>query len=159
MTVFLRNAQRTSSLPLSQIRAAAQEILEILDQGGEEVTVVLVRDPRIRALNRQWRGLDRPTDVLSFPLKEPTGPGARYLGDVIISVDRAQEQAQTRGHSLYREVLLLLIHGMLHLLGYDHEVSAQEARRMRQMERHVLRILKTRGFLQESPITTQGERS
>ena len=149
MTVFLRNVQRTYVVPVERLEAAAQVVLETLGAAEDEVTVVLVRDPRIQALNRKWRGRNQPTDVLAFPLKEPEGPGSRYLGDVVISVDRAQVQAREQGHSLYRELLLLLIHGILHLLGYDHEVSAQEARRMRQQERRLLRTLESRGLLQE----------
>ncbi|HRF58742.1 MAG TPA: rRNA maturation RNase YbeY [Fimbriimonadaceae bacterium] len=80
-----------------------------------ELSVLLTDDAGIQALNRQFRGLDEPTDVLSFP----AGPGAPVLGDIAISVDTAQRQADARGASLLDEVQFLALHGGLHLLGYD----------------------------------------
>lgn len=96
-------------------------------------------DPTIHTLNRQYRGKDKPTDVLSFPLADDLHP--ELLGDVVISLDTATRQAQRRGHSLREEVQILLIHGILHLLGYDHEVSRSEAIRMHRKEREVMDIL------------------
>jgi rRNA maturation RNase YbeY len=94
-------------------------------------------------LNRHYRGKDRPTDVLAFALRE----GARVpgdeavLGDVVISLDTAARQARAHGVTVAHEVRTLLIHGVLHLLGYDHERSAGEARRMRAVERRLSRTL------------------
>lgn len=99
-------------------------------------------DPTIHILNRQYRGKDKPTDVLSFPLADELHP--ELLGDVVISVDTAARQAQRRGHSLREEIQTLLIHGVLHLLGYDHEVSRSEAIRMHRKEREIMEILVTR---------------
>jgi len=96
-------------------------------------------DPEIHSLNRQYRGKDKPTDVLSFPLADELHPF--LLGDVVISVETATRQAQRRGHSLREELQILLIHGILHLLGYDHEISRSESIRMRRKEREVLKIL------------------
>jgi rRNA maturation RNase YbeY len=96
-------------------------------------------DPAIHSLNRQYRGKDKPTDVLSFPLADALQPS--LLGDVVISVETAARQAQRRGHSLREELQTLLIHGILHLLGYDHETSRSEAIRMHRKEREVRTIL------------------
>jgi probable rRNA maturation factor len=90
-------------------------------------------------LNRQYRGKDKPTDVLSFPLADEWQPC--LLGDVVISVETATRQARRRGHSLREELQTLLIHGILHLLGYDHEISRSEAIRMHRKEREVKTIL------------------
>jgi len=98
-----------------------------------------VTDPEIHVLNRQYRGKDKPTDVLSFPLADTLQPSV--LGDVVISVETAARQAQRRGHSLQEELQILLIHGILHLLGYDHEVSRREAVRMHRKEREVKAVL------------------
>jgi probable rRNA maturation factor len=98
-----------------------------------------VTDPEIHTLNRQYRGKDKPTDVLSFPLADELQP--LLLGDVVISVETAARQAQQRGHALRGELQTLLIHGILHLLGYDHEVSRSEAIRMRRKEREVKAVL------------------
>jgi probable rRNA maturation factor len=92
-------------------------------EGG--ATIRLAASDEVRALNRQYRGLDRVTDVLSFPAGE-TLPEAPYAGDVIISVPVAAEQARQAGHSLERELLLLAIHGLLHLKGLDHETDHGE---------------------------------
>ena len=86
-------------------------------------------------LNLQYRGKDKPTDVLSFPLADELQP--YLLGDVIISIETAARQAQRRRHSLREEIQTLLIHGILHLLGYDHEVSRDEAIRMHRKEREI----------------------
>jgi len=93
----------------------------------------------MRGLNAAYRGKDKPTDVLSFELDERPDPsGPPLLGDVVISVDTAARQAAARGVPLDAEVRLLLVHGILHLLGYDHERSASEARRMFALQRALL---------------------
>ncbi len=106
-----------------------------------ELSLLLSDDEGIRELNRCFRGVDRATDVLSFPQGEgPQAPGApRPLGDVVISVERAEAQARERGHSLEREVGELLLHGILHLAGYEHEGS--RARKMRAKEAELVRLL------------------
>ncbi len=94
-----------------------------------DLTIVLTGDGRIQALNRDFLGRDAPTDVLSFPADE-TDPetGRRYLGDVVISLPRAVEQAAGRGHAVEAEVQLLAVHGVLHLLGHDHADAEERAR-------------------------------
>lgn len=98
----------------------------------QQLSIALVSDREMRALNRRWRGKDRPTDVLSFPLEEP---GA--LGDVVISLDTARRQAREGGWSLSAELRRLLAHGILHCKGYDHE-RPTDARRMAAAERRLL---------------------
>ncbi len=95
----------------------------------------------MRSLNRRFRGIDRTTDVLSFSLREGAFGGLRpnALGDIVISVPRAERQAREAGHPLGREIEILLIHGLVHLLGYDHERSPSEARRMLRRERQFLK--------------------
>jgi len=101
-----------------------------------ELSIVLVSDGEMQRLNRRWRRKDRPTDVLSFPLD-----AGGLLGDVVISVDTARRQAAEQGTTLGREADRLLIHGLLHLLGYDHERSPAAARRMQRRERALARWL------------------
>ncbi len=109
-------------------------------------------DPHIQMLNRDWRGKNKATDVLSFPQVESTDlkaleraarGGVRdipvwWLGDVVISVERARVQAKQNGHTLREELEVLLAHGLLHLLGYDHEKSKAEAKKMRDLETQLL---------------------
>jgi probable rRNA maturation factor len=94
----------------------------------------------MRSLNHAWRGKDRTTDVLSFSLREGMFSHIRpeMLGDIVISVPVAARQAREEGHTLAREIDRLLVHGLVHLLGYDHERGRQEARRMSKKERELL---------------------
>lgn len=120
-------------VPRSEIRRWSRTILRRLNRPRAELSLAFVTDPAIRELNRRYRNRDTPTDVLSFPLADEVCPD--LLGDVVISVDTLRRQARQRKRSVADELLRLLIHGILHLLGYDHEVSPAEARRMRRMER------------------------
>lgn len=101
-------------------------------------------DQQITELNRQYLGREKPTDVLAFPMNQeklsPLHP--HLLGDVVISLDQAVAQARRLRHSLDEELLVLLLHGLLHLLGYDHTGSARETKRMRAMERRLFLELK-----------------
>lgn len=96
--------------------------------GRGNMSLVLVSDRAIRVLNRQWRGKDNATDVLSFPLELDAPPAGLpwQFGEIIISVERAVEQAQAYGHSLERELAFLFVHGCLHVFGFDHENPAEE---------------------------------
>lgn len=109
-----------------------------------EISVSLVNDEAIHALNKEHRGIDRPTDVLSFPLGEDGvfdidhETGAYLLGDIVISIETAYRQAEVYGHSLEREIGFLTVHSMLHLLGYDHEQGKLQERIMREKEEVIL---------------------
>lgn len=110
-----------------------------------EVSIALVDDDYIRKLNKNYRSMDVPTDVLSFVMRE-TIEDLELLGDIVISLERAKEQAAEYNHSFKREIGYLVVHGMLHLLGYDHETEQGKAI-MRQKEEEVLRTIDlARGF-------------
>lgn len=95
--------------------------------------VVLTTDARVRALNRQYRGIDRATDVLSFPLEDDRGTlASRHLGDVVIARGTAVRQARQAGHSTGTELRVLALHGLLHLLGYDHDDGSPAMARLEQ---------------------------
>lgn len=105
----------------------ADQMLCALELEGAELSVLLTDDAGIRVLNREHRGKDRPTDVLSFPMDEgAAGSQAPVLGDVVISLDTALRQAKARKRELIFEVRFLLAHGILHLLGFDHATPAQK---------------------------------
>lgn len=110
---------------LSILQAAAAAALP----ADGDATIVLSNDTHLRELNRQFLGIDAPTDVLSFP-SEDSDPetGIRYLGDIVLSVERAAHQAASAGHPLKDELQLLIVHGALHLLGHDHAESAEKER-------------------------------
>jgi len=142
MPVFVsRKAPSSVSLPSRQVRALAERMLRFLEREQDELSILLTDDAYIRTLNATHRGKDRPTDVLAFPQDDSQdatlpveaqlghAPGEqRLLGDVVISLDTARRQAQRRKRQLIDEVALLLAHGILHLLGYDHQNDADEAR-------------------------------
>jgi rRNA maturation RNase YbeY len=124
-----------------RLARSARRCLRTLALDDAELSLVLVSDPVMNELNRTWRGKNRPTDVLAFAQREGGAAPAGLLGDVVISVDTARRQAAELGHSLAAEGERLLVHGLLHLLGYDHERSTPEARRMQRKERALLRAL------------------
>ena len=93
-----------------------------------EFNIIFIDNPRIHEINLAYRGVDRPTDVISFALEDnkTIDLGVRLLGDIYISIDKAKEQATSFGHSLRREISFLVVHGLLHLLGYDHMTEEEE---------------------------------
>ena len=113
----------------------------VVDRAGDpgEISVVLADDPRVRALNREYRGQDKPTNVLSFPNMEgpPAAGGVRLLGDVVLARETLQREAREQHKSLDDHLAHLVVHGVLHLLGYDHE-DAAEASEMEACERRIL---------------------
>ncbi|MBR2591084.1 MAG: rRNA maturation RNase YbeY [Clostridia bacterium] len=127
------------------MRASAHSVLCGENLSGKfEISLSIVDKPSIRALNAAHRGIDKPTDVLSFPLGEGGAypqnydTGAVLLGDIVICAERAVEQAEEYGHSVRREFGFLCAHSVLHLLGYDHVESAQEAAVMEQKQEAAL---------------------
>ena len=118
------------TVPNDMLERATHAALEHQAESADsELTIVLTDDARLKELNRDYLGIDAPTDVLSFPASE-TDPetGARYIGDILISIPRAKSQATAAGHSLESEVQLLVVHGVLHLLGHDHANPEEKAR-------------------------------
>ncbi|MBR6701506.1 MAG: rRNA maturation RNase YbeY [Clostridia bacterium] len=125
-------------------RCCTAVLVNELFDGPAEVSVTFTDDVRIRELNKQYRNIDKSTDVLSFPLGENGeydinhDTGAKILGDIVISIDHAESQAEEYGHTLQREIGFLTVHSMLHLLGYDHVNGGLEEVRMREKEETVL---------------------
>ncbi len=146
--VVIDNKQKAVKIPTGVrllIRRCCHAVLELEGfDGSAEVDVSLVDNDQIRAINREQRNLDVPTDVLSFPLGENgvydqnPATGAYMLGDIVISLERAAAQAEEYGHSFQREVGYLTVHSMLHLLGYDHVDGGLEAVHMREREEAVM---------------------
>ena len=137
-TVLIKNDQKKIKMTPDLrrlVKKAVLATLEFEDFGRRaEVSVTFTDNEKIHALNREYRNIDRPTDVLSFPLSDgedyDTDGDAVLLGDIVISLERAQTQAEEYGHSFEREVAFLTVHSMLHLLGYDHETSPEDERDM-----------------------------
>ena len=132
------------------VREAIETTLDFEDfQNACEVSVTFTDNEGIHELNKKYRGVDKPTDVLSFPLfdydgvseEPPVDEILNNLGDIVISLERAKEQAEEYGHSYKRETAFLCVHSMLHLLGYDHEKSDEDDRDMRARQTEIMRIM------------------
>ena len=151
LKVLISNKQSEVKIPTGirlLIRRCCHAVLEHENfSGSAEVSVSFVSNSEIRSLNAKYRHKDSVTDVLSFPLGENgiydknVETGAFMLGDIVISMQRAMEQANMYGHSLQREVGFLTVHSMFHLLGYDHEQGGLQAVKMRELEEEVLTTL------------------
>jgi probable rRNA maturation factor len=146
--VIIDNRQKAVKIPTGLrmlVRRCCTAVLRLEHfEGPAEVSVVFVDNEQIHKLNLQYRNKDMPTDVLSFPMGENGvydinhSTGAKILGDIVISMEKAVEQAERYGHSLEREVGYLTAHSMLHLLGYDHEQGGIERVHMREKEELVM---------------------
>ena len=153
MIVYYENEQ--ALLPVTYklkmlVRRAIEATLDFEQYGNTcEVSVTFTDDASIHELNKKFRGVDRPTDVLSFPLFDYEGESEEppvdelmgMLGDVVLSLETAARQAEEYGHSFEREVAFLTVHSMLHLLGYDHETSEADEADMRQRQREIMERL------------------
>lgn len=146
--VVITNQQKEVKIPTGVrmlIRRTCNAVLRMEEfEGSAEISVTFVDNNQIKELNAQYRNKDSATDVLSFPMGENGNydvnhaTGAKILGDIVISVPKAMEQADRYGHSLEREIGYLTAHSMLHLLGYDHENGGLERVRMREKEERVM---------------------
>lgn len=147
MPVEIVRRDAGKQFPSRKLKKIALKILDLVKQSQAELSLALVGNAEIRKLNAKYLKKDYPTDVLSFPVEDRWSMGARLLGDVIISVEKARQQAKERRRSLNEEMVTLLIHGVLHLLGYDHERSVKDARLMGALEKKIYRALCERGIL------------
>ena len=149
--VIISNRQQQVRIPTGVrmlIRRCCYAVLQMEEfPDSAEISISFVDNEQIHELNAKYRNIDAPTDVLSFPLGENGGydrneeTGAMMLGDIVISLPKAVEQAERYGHSFQREVGFLTVHSMLHLLGYDHEGEKLEALRMREKEEIIMKRL------------------
>jgi probable rRNA maturation factor len=136
------NEQKVVEIDVDLIGQLAVRILEILDRQGVELCVVFTDNADIQALNREYLGRDRPTNVISFPQQEGIGPEGSHLGDVVISVERAAQEAAEAGMETMDRIRALLVHGICHLCGYNHEgVSEEMTREMEAVEERLLALL------------------
>jgi probable rRNA maturation factor len=136
VNIELRNLQRKYKVAERLIKGKAKTILLLCGLDNTELNILIVNNKRIRLLNKRYRGIDRSTDVLAFPIGEIITPG--LLGDIVISMEKAHRQAEEQGHSINTELLFLLTHGILHLIGYDHEISSLEEKRMKRKENFII---------------------
>jgi probable rRNA maturation factor len=146
MPVQMQSQVRRITFDQVRLERSARAILSDVGEMSAELGILFVGDQRMRGLNRRYRGKDRTTDVLAFAMREAARPQVScimpdMLGDVVISIPTARRQAKEAGRSLDEELACLLVHGILHLCGYDHERGEKEARRMHRRERMILRSI------------------
>ena len=137
MTIWFRTHLRRTSVHARTIRRVTQDILEQAGYPTAQMSLSLVGKTRMRSLNRTYRGRDYSTDVLAFPMRHIGDQTDVFLGDVVICLPVAIGQASRFDNTPNQELLRLLVHGTLHLLGYDHEQSKREATRMQRKERAI----------------------
>ena len=147
MPVEITRRGAGKTVPSRGLRKIAQAILAVVGQADAELSLALIGNVEMQKLNAKFRGKDYPTDVLSFSMAEGLSPAGLLLGDVVISVEKARQQAEERGRSRDKELATLLIHGIVHLLGYDHERSTRAARAMKRLENKIYRQLCDQGLL------------
>ena len=141
MKIWIRNRQKHTRLDLRKIKRVAQRILTELGLPNAELSLLLVNDVQIQALNRRYLRLDKPTNVLAFPMREGefTAVHPHLLGDLVISVETVRRQMKRFGLDEMNMVTLLMIHGILHLVGYEHEGSRKGAREMALKQKELFR--------------------
>ena len=140
---ILIDNQQEKRIPSDIIRQKTRQILNALDCNTHEISIVLTDDDHIRELNNRFRQIDAPTNVLAFPMQEgefgDISPG--LLGDLVISCETAKKEAETAGITLEERMSQLLVHGTLHLIGYDHETGETDAREMEDKSLELLRVI------------------
>ena len=149
MEIYIKNRQKSTKLDFKRLEKDLSKALLHLQLQSCELSVLFVNSRRMKLLNTLYRGIRKDTDVLSFPLMDeqsqhgPTINGPYILGDIVISVPKAVEQAEEFKVSFYDELLRLLVHGLLHLTGYDHEINVHQKKKMEKKERELFNAIKT----------------
>ncbi|MFH2090857.1 MAG: rRNA maturation RNase YbeY [Pseudomonadota bacterium] len=142
---ILIDNQQKKTVQTRSIRQKTKQILNALGCNAHEISIVLTNDEQIHGLNKQYRGIDKPTNVLAFPMQEgeftQISPG--LLGDLVISCETAQKEADHANITLTERLSQLLVHGTLHLVGFDHETSPLDAQQMEEKSLELLRIIES----------------
>lgn len=144
MKILIANQQKRIKIDRRKIRIQATRLLKLMNCATKEISITFVDDPAIQLINKQYLRRNRPTNVISFSLQEGAfgGINSDVLGDIVISVDTASKDAERGDFSLDEEILFLMIHGFLHLIGYNHENTTRtNAIKMKQKEKELFRLL------------------
>jgi len=146
MKIWIRNRQKPIPLDLKKIRRVVRKILAKLGLPDAELSLLLVDDKQIQELNLRFLGRDKPTNVLAFSMREGeySSLHPHLLGDLVISIETAKRQSKQSGLNEMEMLTLLLIHGILHLLGYEHEGTKKEAREMTLKQKELFQVIRAR---------------
>jgi probable rRNA maturation factor len=133
---------------MTTIQQKARDILNALECHDAELSILIVDDPQITILNKKYLHRSGPTNVISFPMHTDDFPNInpQLLGDVVISIETAAKEGKNIGIGMEERFIQLLVHGILHLIGYDHETSETEADKMSQKENEILKLIETEGY-------------
>jgi probable rRNA maturation factor len=145
MSISIQNRQKKQKVDVGRVRRGMKRLLKELDREGSEISILLVDDHQIREINKKYLERDRPTNVISFAMTEGAFGDVHpeFLGDIILSTETAARDALTGHLDFMDEVEFLLIHGLLHLLEYNHEnVESMEAKKMKKLERDLFFLLR-----------------
>jgi probable rRNA maturation factor len=144
MEVLIDNRQSRQKISLKKIRQTVRVILDALDCPDSEISILIVDDPQIEELNQQYLNRQGPTNVIAFAMREGefSNLSPHLLGDVVISTDTAAREAQMAARSMEQRIEELLVHGILHLMGYDHETSEDDARVMEDKSRELMELIR-----------------
>jgi probable rRNA maturation factor len=143
MEALIDNRQSRYKIPLQTITQQVQVILDALDCPDGEISILIVDDPQIEELNQKYLNREGPTNVIAFAMREGefSDLSPHLLGDVVISADTAAQEAQIAATSMEQRFSELLVHGILHLMGYDHETSEKDARIMEDRSRELMKLI------------------
>jgi probable rRNA maturation factor len=143
MEVLIDNRQKKYQIAMTTIQQKAKDILNVLECHDAELSILIVDDPQIAVLNKKYLHRSGPTNVISFPMHTDDFPNIRpqLLGDVVISIETAAKEGKRIGIGMEERFIQLLVHGILHLIGYDHEESKAHAEKMKQKENEILNLI------------------
>ncbi len=143
MGILIDNKQKLHKISIPQIRKTAQALLNALDSPDGELSILILDDPQIARLNHQYRNRQGPTNVLAFPMQEGdfSDINPDLIGDVVISIETTAKEAEQMKMSIEKRFNFLLVHGILHLFGYDHEKSEEAAVKMDQKTEELIKLI------------------
>ena len=143
MEVLIDNRQKKTKISAKTLQKVTRDILSALDCHDAELSILIVDDPQIAVLNKKYLLRNGPTNVIAFPMRTDafSNISPELLGDVVISMETAEKEGKNIGISMQERFTQLLVHGILHLLGYDHETSEQEAEKMDKKSDEILEII------------------
>jgi probable rRNA maturation factor len=142
MEVLIDNRQKKYQIAMTTIQQKAKDILNVLGCHDAELSILIVDDPQIAVLNKKYLHRSGPTNVIAFPMHTDDFPNIRpqLLGDVVISIETAAKEGKRIGIGMEERFIQLLVHGILHLIGYDHEKSEAQAEKMEQKENEIMKL-------------------
>lgn len=150
MAVLIKGSQKLSAPDRQRVRKVTEDLLSYLNLASRDLSILFSDDKQIHKINRTYFDRDHPTNVISFSYMD--GSPCEVLGDLVISLERAREEAENSGIPFYERIFSLIIHGLLHVQGFDHEKEKREAQRMRHREKKLLTYVRNHQLYKEPTV-------